>query len=147
MRKQLAAGLRATRGLLAGFNNWLLFAAMIEACLFTLGEDWDRMRVDYALREHQSWYLGDGTYGDGPHFHWDYYNSFVIQPFLLNLMDGVAGQEPGWAAMKEGIVARARRYAAVQERMDCPGWDLSGGGAVDCLPVRGVSAAGRDGVA
>jgi hypothetical protein len=120
VRKQLAAGLRATRGLLAGFNNWLLFAAMIEACLFTLGEDWDRMRVDYALREHQSWYLGDGTYGDGPHFHWDYYNSFVIQPFLLNLMDGVAGQEPVWAAMKEGIVARARRYASVQERMIAP---------------------------
>lgn len=120
VRKQLAAGLRATRGLLAGFNNWLLFAAMIEACLFTLGEDWDRIRVDYALREHQSWYLGDGTYGDGPHFHWDYYNSFVIQPFLLNLMDGVAGEEPGWASMKEGIVARARRYAAVQERMIAP---------------------------
>ncbi len=120
VRKQLADGLRATRGLLAGFNNWLLFAAMIEACLFALGEDWDRMRVDYALREHQSWYLGDGTYGDGPHFHWDYYNSFVIQPFLLNLMDVVGGQEPGWAAMKEGIVARARRYAAVQERMIAP---------------------------
>jgi hypothetical protein len=120
VRKQLAAGLRATRGLLAGFNNWLLFAAMIEACLFTMGEDWDRERVDYALREHQSWYLGDGTYGDGPHFHWDYYNSFVIQPFLLNLMDGVAGQEPVWAAMKEGIVARARRYASVQERMIAP---------------------------
>ena len=120
VRKQLADGLRATRGLLAGFNNWLLFAAMIEACLFALGEDWDRMRVDYALREHQRWYLGDGTYGDGPHFHWDYYNSFVIQPFLLNLMDVVGGQEPGWAAMKEGIVARARRYAAVQERMIAP---------------------------
>jgi hypothetical protein len=120
VRKQLAAGLRATRGLLAGFNNWLLFAAMIEACMFTLGEDWDRMRVDYALREHQSWYLGDGTYGDGPHFHWDYYNSFVIQSILLNLMDGVAGQEPVWAAMKEGIVARAKRYASVQERMIAP---------------------------
>ena len=120
VRKQLADGLRATRGLLAGFNNWLLFAAMIEACLFSLGEDWDRARVDFALREHQSWYLGDGTYGDGPHFHWDYYNSFVIQPFLLNLMDVVGGQEPGWAAMKEGIVARARRYAAVQERMIAP---------------------------
>jgi hypothetical protein len=120
VRKQLADGLRATRGLLAGFNNWLLFAAMIEACLFALGEDWDRMRVDYALREHQSWYLGDGTYGDGPHFHWDYYNSFVIQPFLLNLMDVVGAQEPGWIAMREGIVAHAKRYAAIQERIIAP---------------------------
>jgi hypothetical protein len=120
VRAQLAEALRATRSLLTGFNNWLLFAAMIEACLFALGEEWDRMRIDYALREHQSWYLGDGTYGDGPHFHWDYYNSFVIQPFLLNLVDTVGAQEPAWKAMAEAIHARARRYAEIQERMIAP---------------------------
>lgn len=120
VRKQLADALRSTRALLAGFSNWLLFAAMIEACLFVLGESWDRMRVDYALREHQSWYLGDGTYGDGPHFHWDYYNSFVIQPFLLNLMDTVGAQQPAWAAMAEPVRERAKRYAAIQERMIAP---------------------------
>jgi hypothetical protein len=108
----------ATRTQLAGFNNWLLFAAMIEACLFSLGErDWDRARIDYALREHASWYLGDGTYGDGPHFHQDYYNSFVIHPFLFTLMDTVAAQEPAWQAMAEPIRTRATRYAAIQERL------------------------------
>ena len=117
VRKHLADALRATRGMLTGFNNWLLFAAMIEACLFQLGEPWDRMRVDYALREHAGWFLGDGTYGDGQHLHWDYYNSFVIHPFLLALMDVVGDQEPGWATMRGAITARARRYAAVQERM------------------------------
>jgi hypothetical protein len=117
VRVQLADAMRATRGLMAPFNNWLLFVAMIEACLFVLGEPWDRARVDYALREHEAWYVGDGTYGDGPHFHWDYYNSFVIQPFLLTLMDVVGKQDAAWSAMAEGIRARARRYAAVQERM------------------------------
>jgi hypothetical protein len=117
-RGQLAQALRATRSLLAGFNNWLLFAAMIEACLFSLGEqDWDRSRIDYALREHASWYLGDGTYGDGPHFHHDYYNSFVIQPFLLTLMDTVAAQQSAWQAMAEPIRTRATRYAEIQERL------------------------------
>jgi hypothetical protein len=82
-----------------------------------LGESWDRTRVDYALREHEAWYVGDGAYGDGPRFHFDYYNSFVIQPFLLALMDVVGAQEAAWGAMAEGIRARARRYAAVQERM------------------------------
>ena len=52
-----------------------------------LGEPWDRMRVDYALRQHEQWYKGDGVYGDGPEFHWDYYNSFVIQPMLLDVLD------------------------------------------------------------
>jgi hypothetical protein len=120
VRVQLADAMRATRSLLAGFNNWLLFAAMIEACLFALGEPWDRSRVDYALREHEAWYAGDGTYGDGPHFHADYYNSFVIQPFLLMLMDVLGKQEAAWDAMAEGIRARARRYAAIQERMIAP---------------------------
>ena len=112
--------MRATRGKLPNYNNWLLFAAMIEAGLFALGEEWDRMRVDYALREHAVWYLGDGTYGDGPHFHEDYYNSFVIHPFLLALMDVVGGQEAAWGEMKEAIEQRATRYAAIQERMVAP---------------------------
>ena len=47
------------------------------------------MRVDYALRQHEQWYKGDGVYGDGPEFHWDYYNSFVIQPMLLDVLDAL----------------------------------------------------------
>ncbi len=26
------------------------------------------MRIDYAVRQHEQWYKGDGTYGDGPDF-------------------------------------------------------------------------------
>jgi hypothetical protein len=37
VRAQVADAMRATRGLLAPFNNWLLFVAMIEACLFCAG--------------------------------------------------------------------------------------------------------------
>jgi hypothetical protein len=120
VRAQFADALRATRAQTPSFNNWLLFAAMIEAALFALGEPWDRMRVDYALREHASWYVGDGVYGDGPSFHQDYYNSFVIQPFLLMLMDVVGKQDAAWAAMAADIRRRATRYAAIQERMIAP---------------------------
>ena len=35
------------------FNNWLLFSACTEAALCALGAPWDRMRVDYALRQHE----------------------------------------------------------------------------------------------
>lgn len=116
VRKQLAEALRKTQPLTPAFNNWLLFNAVIEACLFVLGEEWDRARVDYALREHAAWYVGDGVYGDGPQFHWDYYNSFVIHPYLLQLMDTVSGEQVAWATMKEPIRKRAQRYAAIQER-------------------------------
>ena len=120
VRAQVANAMRATHALLPNYNNWLLFAAMIEAGLFALGESWDRMRVDYALREHANWYVGDGVYGDGPRFHQDYYNSFVIHSFLLMLMDVVGKQDPAWAAMAEDIRKRATRYGAIQERMIAP---------------------------
>jgi hypothetical protein len=119
-RQRLAAALVTQRKVQPPFNNWLLFAAMNEALLMTLNQPWDRMRVDYALHELQSWYLGDGSYGDGPHFHWDFYNSFVIQPYLLQLMDTLGDESPAWSAMRTPIHQRAQRYAAIQERLIAP---------------------------
>ena len=78
--------LESTRPIQPVFSNWLLFSAMIEAALSMMDAPWDRMRVDYAVRQHQQWYKGDGMYGDGPSFHMDYYNSYVIQPMLLDVL-------------------------------------------------------------
>jgi hypothetical protein len=127
-RRQLANALRATRQQSPPENNWLLFAAMIEAALFQLGETepgkgWDHARVDDALRKHAAWYLGDGVYGDGPHYHADYYDSYVIHPFLLNVLDVLAAQNQAWSAMQADARRRAQRYAAIQER--CIGPDGS----------------------
>lgn len=116
-RANVVAALRATRSRKPGWSNWLLFSAIIEVALKQLGEeDWDRMRVDYAVRQHEQWYVGDGTYGDGPPLHHDYYNSYVIQPMLLDVL---AGTEE-WAVFQPTMLDRARRYAAVQERMIAP---------------------------
>lgn len=119
-RAGIVAGMRESRQLLPGYNNWLLFSAMVEAFLCEVGEWWDRMRVDHALRSQQSWYLGDGTYGDGPRYHWDYYNSFVIQPMLLDILETTAPRESRWEWMLEPARKRAGRYAAVQERLIGP---------------------------
>lgn len=122
VQRNLVAALKATRvGRKPAFNNWLLFSAIIEAALARMGErDWDRMRVDYALRQHEQWYLGDGVYGDGPRFHWDYYNSFVIQPMLLDVLAAVGDEDPEWRRLKEPVLRRAQRYAAIQERLISP---------------------------
>jgi hypothetical protein len=118
-RQHLLAALQSTRKIRPGFNNWLLFSAVIEAFFCSVGEDWDAMRVDYAVRQHDEWYKGDGIYGDGPHFHWDYYNSFVIQPMLLAVLDAVkpAGEADAWQPMRSVVLDRARRYAEIQERL------------------------------
>jgi hypothetical protein len=119
-RRHLIAALASTRTITPGFNNWLLFSATIEACLKALGAEWDRTRVDYALRQHEQWYKGDGAYGDGPDFHWDYYNSFVIHPMLVDVLDACSNDSPAWRGIAERERERAKRYAAVQERMIAP---------------------------
>ena len=119
-RRHLIAALESTRPIVPGFNNWLLFSATVEAALFGLGAPWDRMRIDYALRQHEQWYKGDGAYGDGPEFHWDYYNSFVIHPMLVDVLDACGDETPAWKEIRTRVTQRARRYAAVQERLIGP---------------------------
>lgn len=119
-RARLVTALESTRVITPAFSNWLLFSAMVEAGLARLGARWDRTRVDYALRQHEQWYVGDGHYGDGPDFHWDYYNSYVIQPMLLDVLDVVGAEQKPWSDMRAPVLARARRYAAVQERLIGP---------------------------
>ena len=119
VKKRIISGLKDTRTRKPGFNNWLLFSALIEAFLFKVGEkDWDAMRIDYAIRQHEQWYLGDGVYGDGVNFHFDYYNSFVIQPYLLEIMEAFnLGGNNQWAKQNDAIYDRAKRFALIQERL------------------------------
>ena len=115
---ELLYGLRRVR---PHFNNWLLFGAAIEATLRYLGAtDWDRMRVDYALHQFDTWYLGDGLYADGPTLKVDHYNSFVIHPFLLDICDVVAADANDWDRLAVKVLARAQRFVELQERMIAP---------------------------
>jgi hypothetical protein len=119
-KRQLIAALESTRVTTPAFSNWLLFTAMVEAGLAALGAPFDATRVEYAVRQHEQWYRGDGAYGDGPAFHWDYYNSFVIHPMLVDVAAALAGTMPAVKNLAAGIDERAKRYAAVQERMIGP---------------------------
>jgi len=119
-KRNLVAALESTRTITPGFNNWLLFSATVEAALARLGATWDRMRVDYALRQHEQWYRGDGAYSDGPNFHFDYYDSFVIHPMLLDVLDVCRDEMPAWKELAAREEQRARRYAAVLERSVAP---------------------------
>jgi hypothetical protein len=120
-RTNLLKALRDTRRIKPGYNNWLLFSAMVEALFLELGEDWDAMRVDLALRTCAEWYVGDGIFKDGPEYHHDYYNSFVIQPFMWTILGllkrkGIAGYERLHALLEKTTV----RYAEVLERSISP---------------------------
>jgi hypothetical protein len=101
-------------------SNWLLFPAMIEAFLASIGARWSVEPIDAAFKAHEQWYKGDGAYGDGENFHWDYYNSFVIHPLLVTVSDLIKPIDCRWNDLREKILQRARRYAAIQERFIAP---------------------------
>lgn len=120
VQNRLVAALVSTRIIKPGFSNWLLFSAMIEAFLCKAGRPWDKMRVDYAIRQHMQWYKGDGLYGDGPNLHFDHYNSFVIQPMLYDIVEASPELSALWASERKLIAHRLKRYASIQERMIAP---------------------------
>ena len=119
-QKNLIEAFRRTRSIKPGFNNWLLFSALIEAFFLRIGEQYDRMRIDYALRQHDQWYKGDGVYGDGPEFHWDFYNSFVIQPYLRAILPIISTIDKSYATLNEKFNKIAARYATIQEKLIAP---------------------------
>jgi hypothetical protein len=120
IRKRLIVALKSTRSIKPGYNNWLLFSAMVEAFLLKSGSNWDPVRVDFAIKKHMEWYKGDGVYGDGPDFHWDYYNSYVIQPMLLDIIKILVEHGYEKEETYNLVLARAKRYAAIQERLISP---------------------------
>jgi hypothetical protein len=112
--------LKATRKTLPGQNNWLLFTALVESALWHFTGECESAGIENSLEKHQQWFVGDGTYGDGPNYHWDYYNSFVIQPALIAVMEVCQEKKSPLASQFPVILARAQRYAEVQERLISP---------------------------
>lgn len=117
VRMNLVAALTATRSIRPPESNWLLFGAMVEAALWKMGEEIVGERVDAAIRRFsKEWYLGDGTYGDGEWYHFDYYNSFVIHPMYLDVLRTFEE----YRHLLPEAVKRASRHARIQERLIAP---------------------------
>lgn len=137
-KQNLVTAMKQTRTRKPHPCNWLLFSAMIEAFLCFVGEaDWDAMRIDYAINQHMQWYRGDSVYSDGPDVHIDYYNSFVIQPMLVDILETVGNRYGDWKARIPQVTAAFSRYAAVLEMLISPDGSY---------PVIGRSTAYRFGV-
>ncbi|PWV47601.1 DUF2264 domain-containing protein [Chitinophaga sp. S165] len=120
VKQRVIDGFKSLRSIRPGYNNWLLFAAIIEAALLLFGEEWDGMRVDYAVKKHQEWYKGDGMYGDGADFHFDYYNGFVIQPMLADILKVLSGAGKINSREYDQTITRMQRYGVIQERLISP---------------------------
>ncbi|MAW99403.1 MAG: hypothetical protein CMN72_07070 [Sphingomonas sp.] len=124
-KRQIVTEIKGLRRVDPPYSNWLLFAAMNEVFLLSVGEDWDPLRVDIAIRKINEWYVGDGWYADGNRFHYDYYGSYVIHPMLTQVLDVLADAKIRIAGdsaeqLRETAYRRMQRYAGHLERMIGP---------------------------
>jgi hypothetical protein len=120
VKSNVVAAMKSSRPIQAYESNWKLFATTVEVFLQHAGEQRVDARLFEGLTKHRNWYVGDGVYGDGPEFHWDYYNSFVIQPMLVEALEAVGNEAPEWSALRDKARARLTRWAAIQERLIAP---------------------------
>jgi hypothetical protein len=119
-KANVIAALKSTRALKPGENNWLLFTALVESAIWQFTGECEMAGIEKAVNRHEDWYVGDGTYGDGPNYHWDYYNSFVIQPALIEVLKVCKAKGSPLGEKLPVILTRAQRYAEVQERLISP---------------------------
>ena len=121
VKSQIIAALKSSRKIAtpAG-NNWVMFAATVEAALLEFGEPTLEPRLEGCVRKMLGWYVGDGVYGDGDFFHYDYYNSFVIHPMLVDVLATLKKHDAAFAPAHAVVLKRARRYAEIQERLIAP---------------------------
>lgn len=103
------------------YNNWLLFSAMVETFLLSVGEQYDAYRIHSAIRKTEEWYVGDGWYSDGEHFAFDYYNSFVIQPMYIEVLEELVRLNTiAKPADLDRAKKRMKRYGVILERLISP---------------------------
>jgi hypothetical protein len=120
-KQRIIAEIKSLRRIEPPYINWMLFAAMNEAWLMSIGEEFDPLRMNVAIRKINEWYVGDGWIKDGDAFHFDYYNAFVMHPMLVEILD-VLDQKKGafWNGKPEELraqaVKRMQRYSEHLER-------------------------------
>jgi hypothetical protein len=124
-KARIVKEIKGLRSVSPPYTNWLLFAAMNEAFLLSIGEEWDPVRIDLAIRKMLEWYVGDGWYADGPHFHFDYYGSYVIHPMMVEILEVLVATNAKFNSLKsknllEQATQRMQRYGESLERMIGP---------------------------
>jgi len=116
-KQQVVDALKASRSTVPAYSNWILFSAMVEAFFCKYGMGYDAVRIEYAVREFaQHWYIGDGTFSDGMQYHDDYYNSYVIQPYLAAIVSIVNKKNNAYSSFATRLEQITKRYAEIQER-------------------------------
>lgn len=117
VKENVVAALKASRSTIPVYSNWILFSAMIESFFCKYNLPYDPVRIEYGIREFsEHWYVGDGMFSDGMSFAMNYYNSYVIQPYLVGILDAVSKRDKSFNWFLPKLKKITARYAEIQER-------------------------------
>ena len=119
-KKRFIEEFKSLRNRTGAYNNWLLFAAMNETFLFSVGEEYDPARVNIARNKIREWYVGDGWYSDGAKFSMDYYNDYVIHPMLVDMLKVLLDKKRVAQAEYDEALKRMIRHSEFSERIISP---------------------------
>lgn len=119
-KKRYAEEFKALRNRTGAYNNWLLFAALNEAFLMSIGEEYDPARVEIARHKINEWYVGDGWYSDGPKFSMDFYNDYVIHPMYVTLLKVLVDRKKADPKEYDAALSRMIRHSEFSERIISP---------------------------
>lgn len=119
-QKRYVACFKGLRVIRPAYNNWLLFRAMVEAFLMSVGEEADQYVLTVAINKINEWYLSDGWYSDGPELALDYYNSYVIHPMYIEVLE-VCKAHRFWTPVSTDLaIKRMQRFNVWLERLISP---------------------------
>lgn len=80
----------------------------------------DPFRLKIAKNKVREWYAGDGWYCDGPKFSMDYYNSYVLNPMYVAMLETLASKKRAGQKEVDEAMARMIRHAEFCERIIGP---------------------------
>lgn len=122
-KKRYVEEFQGLRRFTPAYSNWLLFVSTIETFLMSINQQYDAYRVEFGVRKIEEWYVGDGWYSDGSHFAFDYYNSFVIQPMYVEVLEAFNkhNKHPRFNDQRvETAKKRMQRFGVILERFISP---------------------------
>lgn len=119
-KKRFVESFKSLRNRSGAYNNWLLFAAINEGFLSSVGEQYDPARIQFGINKLNEWYVGDSWYSDGPKFSMDYYNSFVIHPMMVDLLGTLLIKKRASQADYDQALKRMVRHSEYLERIISP---------------------------
>jgi hypothetical protein len=119
-KQRIIAAFKSLRNRKPFKSNWLLFGSITEAFLLNINEQYDNDRLNEGPRQLREWYKGDGWYGDGPNLAFDYYNSFVIHPMMVDTLAVMANKNIVEQKLYDQALKRMQRFSIGQERMISP---------------------------